>query len=86
MTAIAAEADRQNVREARNFAYFHLPEAIELGLGEAYLDFRRITTISPDLLHAVRAPRRCSLTAAAVEILQFQFIRFVTRKDLIARE
>jgi len=86
MTAIADEADRQNVREARNFAYFYLPEATEFGLGEAYLDFRRVTTISTDLLQVVRSPRRCSLTAAAVEMLQFQFIRFVTRKDLIARE
>jgi hypothetical protein len=77
------EEDRPTIRENRNYNYFYLPADAEFGFNEeAYVDFRRVSCLDPDVLGRI-GTRRASLTALAVEALQAQFIRFVTRRDLV---
>jgi hypothetical protein len=71
-------AHQDIIRRNLNFNYFYLPAGE--GLAEGYVDFRRITSLSPAFLAA--ATRLVSLTPEAVQALQFQFFRFLTRRDL----
>jgi hypothetical protein len=67
------------IRHNQNFNYFYLPA--EDGLPEAYVDFRRLTSLSPDFLPVEK--RIAALAVESVKALQAQFFRFLTRRDLI---
>ena len=75
------EEDRQIIRENRNFNYFFLPRNDEHGLAEAYVDFRQVTCLDPELLVQIGV-RKASLTPDGVLALQAQLFRFLTRPDL----
>jgi hypothetical protein len=65
------------IRRNQNFNYFHLPAGA--GLPEAYVDFRRLTSLAPAFL--TNAQRLTSLTVEAVRALQAQLFRFLTRRE-----
>jgi len=73
------EESKEIIRKNQIFNYFYLPA--EDGFPEAYVDFRRITSLSAAFL--VAGSRLTSLTEEAVRQLQFQFFRFVTRRDMV---
>ncbi len=68
------------IRQNRNFNYLYLPAAE--GLDEAYVDFRRLTSLSPHFL--ATASRLRSLSGEGVRALQFGFFRFLTHHELTA--
>ncbi len=67
------------IRENKNFSYCYLPAYGEI-MGESYVDFRRVTTVHPDLLKDLE--RIVSLTDEAVNAVQTLLIRFTTRRDI----
>src|SRR5262249_60351438 len=69
------EDDRQIIRENRNFNYLFLPRNDDYGLAEAYVDFRQITCLDPELLEKI-GTRRASLTPEGILGLQAQLFRF----------
>lgn len=72
-------SDSQNIiRQNRNAAYFHLPPGPDFG--ERYVDFRRVATLSVEIVNGGK--RLASLTDEAWKALQFQLVRYLTRFDL----
>jgi hypothetical protein len=67
------------IRENKNFSYCYLPAYGEI-MGESYVDFRRVTTVHPDLLKDLE--RIASLTDEAANAVQTLLIRFTTRRDI----
>jgi hypothetical protein len=70
---------RQVIQQNRNFSYFHLPPGGG-ELEEAYVDFRRITSLAPEFLSA--QDRLAALTEEAVAALQAQLFRYFTHRVL----
>jgi|ERR1019366_1227484 hypothetical protein len=70
---------RQFIKENRNSAFFYLPPN-DGGLEEAYVDFRRITSLSPSFL--VPGNRLSALAPVAVLALQAQIFRHFTHRML----
>jgi hypothetical protein len=58
---------RRVIQENRNSAYFYLP-SLEGVMEEAYVDFRRLTSLSPEFLAAIN--RLTALSPIAVQGLQ----------------
>lgn len=73
------EPDKATIQESRKFAYFYLPPLDEAG-PEAYVDFRRLSTVGLDLVK--KSPPIARLSEIARNALLFQFYRFLTRIDL----
>lgn len=67
------------IRENRNFSFFFLPDA-GADLPESYVDFRRISTVSPQWIDG--ATRLASLTSPAQQAMLLQFFRFIARVEL----
>jgi hypothetical protein len=71
--------DQQTIRERRNVSYCYLPAYPDV-IEESYVDFRRMTTVHPDLLQ--NTERILSLTENAVRYVWIQLIRYWTRLDI----
>ena len=69
---------QQIIRQNQNSAYFYLPAG--RGFGERYVDFRRLATLSVEIVSS--AKRLASLSDEAWKALQFQLIRYLTRFEL----
>lgn len=67
------------IKANQKLSYYYLPAYGEI-LGESYVDFRRITTLHPDFLK--NTERIVSLTDDAVKVLQLQFFRYLTRREI----
>jgi hypothetical protein len=67
------------IREYANFSYFYLPELPGV-LQESYVDFRRITSLRPQLVDTV--PRLAALAEATINRLHLHFFLFLTRREL----
>jgi hypothetical protein len=76
------EADRDIIRQNRNYHCFFLPSDTDLRLDEGYADFQQVTCVHPALLRAIGS-RRASLTPLGVSQLHAQLYRFVTGRELI---
>ncbi len=76
-----APADRDIVRENRNFSYFYLPADEDRGLIEAYVDFRRITCVAPELV--AKGRRLASLTEESAKALMGGLFQFLTHREVI---
>jgi hypothetical protein len=72
-------AERLTIQENRKYAFFYLPSGGEQ-LPEAYVDFRRICTVSPEWVDS--GVRLASLTREARQAMLLQFFRFLTRVEL----
>jgi hypothetical protein len=57
------EEHRRVIAENRTYSFFYLPADVSLGLPDCYIDFRRISSLSPESLTAGR--RVASLTETA---------------------
>lgn len=79
MASLENEADKEKVRTSRTFRFFHLPEDEGRGIPESYADFRRVTVVHPDF--TAFENRIASLTELAVDALQLQFFRYLTRRE-----
>lgn len=74
--ASIAEADRPGVRGNQSLRFFHLPPVGEMP--ESYVDFRRVSTIGPELL--LPEQRIASLATTSVIALRSQYVAFLTRE------
>jgi hypothetical protein len=79
LAAVEKDEHRRVIVENRNYSFYYLPADGSLGLPECYIDFRRITSLSPDFL--TRGRRVASLTETARKALQDQLFRFWTHRD-----
>ena len=70
---------KELLRQGRSFAYFHLPAAADGG-SESYVDFRRLATLSVEIVQSSK--RVASLSEIAWQALLFQFIRFFSRVEV----
>jgi hypothetical protein len=73
------EETRRILRDGRNYSYFYLPAGAG-PLAESYVDFRRISTLSPSWVD--NANRLASLTMTARQAMLLQFFRFLSRVEL----
>ncbi len=73
------QADREKIRSNQRLAFFHLP-AREGTLPECYVDFRRISTVSPEWVD--RGKKLVSLQETARKALLMQFFLFLMRVRL----
>ena len=71
-------AHQEVIRLNQNYSYFYLPAEGEMP--DAYVDFRRITSLTPDFLSI--SDRLSSLSEESVKALQFHLFRFLTRRDI----
>ena len=69
----------QVIRENRNYSYCYLPADQELGLPEAFVDFRRVTCLHPEILAA--GTRIASLSQEALRVFQRQLMLYFTRRE-----
>lgn len=79
LDTVADESHREQIRQSRNAQFFHLPE--HAAMPESYVDFRRLSTVLKGVVDDLERVSR--LTDEAVRALQVQFIRFVTRRNLV---
>jgi hypothetical protein len=70
--------DRSTIQQNQRFPFFYLPAGGDQ-LPESYVDFRRISTVSPRWVDS--ASRVASLTVAARQAMLFQLFRFLGRVD-----
>jgi len=77
LAPVADPEHRLIIQQNRNSAFFHLPPG---ELEEAYVDFRRITSLSPAFLDA--QDRLAALTPQALLALQAQLFRHFTHRIL----
>ena len=70
------------LRGNRNFDHFYLPPDAAVEFPESYVDFGRITCLSPEFLSAGR--RLLSMTEEFVTGLHFQLIQFFTRREILS--
>lgn len=80
LTSIPPES-RRIIEENRNFSYFHLPPDEARDIEPAYVDFRRITCIAPELVE--KGKRLASLGEESARGLMNQLIAYLTRRDPI---
>ncbi len=73
------DSDKATIRENRKFACFYLPGE-PANAPEAYVDFRRLSTVGIDLVKS--ANRISRLTDQSRKGLLFQFYRYLARVDL----
>ncbi len=73
------DGDKATIRENRKFACFYFPGEAA-GAPEAYVDFRRLSTVGIDLVKS--ANRILRLSDQWRKALLFQFYRYLARVDL----
>jgi hypothetical protein len=66
------------IRNNQNFIFFYLPGHADFG--EGYVDFRRVTCLTPSFLDD--ATRIASLSSDALMALQRQLLLYLTRREL----
>lgn len=69
------------IRENRNFSFMHLPADASRNIDESYIDFRRITCITPELLQ--QGTRLASLSDPGVQAIHERLFRFLTHRDTV---
>jgi hypothetical protein len=74
--AVAPE-HQEIIRQNRNLSYFYLPQSNEFP--ESYVDFRRVTSLPPPIVD--QSKRIVGLTTTAVQAMQLQFFRSLTRLE-----
>lgn len=73
--------NQEIIRRNQDFSYFHLP-ACPGAFDESYVDFRRISSIHPDLINSNH--RLASLNEEGLGALLVEFFLYITRSDVHA--
>jgi hypothetical protein len=70
--------DRAIIKQNQRFPFYYLPPLADIP--ESYVDFRRISTLSPEIVDS--ATRFASLSQEARQAMLLQFFRYMARVEL----